>query len=179
MDERPLVDVYSSFLGSLLTARVGHLGDLLGGSWGPPGASWKPLGGPLGASWGLSRASWEPLGASWGPLGPLLGASGVLLERGARNFNWISPSWAPLGLLWGPVWAVWGASWTVLGPSWAVLGRSGGASWAILGRSWEPLRSSRTVRRLRNEYAKNVRFTKGMGQFLPLGAYLGDKLERS
>ena len=85
--------------------------------------------------------------------GPLEGALGSLLVRLGASWAVLEPSWAVLGPSWGP-----------LGPSWGDLG----GLFCRLRRCLDQ----------RSEYAKNVRFTKGMGRFLPLAGPLGGLLGR-
>ena len=61
----PIGNGHSEVEDGLLEASWGPLGDLLGASWGLPGASGGLLGaswGPLGGSLGILDASWEHLG---------------------------------------------------------------------------------------------------------------------
>ena len=108
-----------------------------------------------------------------------MGPPGGLLGRKARACGSWSPSGPPLGPVLGPSWAILGASWAVLGPSWAVLG----PSWKLLGPSWgglgRLLGRPVTSESPKDNFVENVRFTKGMGQFLRLGALLGRMLEAS
>ena len=95
-----------------------------------------------------------------------------------QHGSMLGPTWAHVGSK-KPSWAVLEASRAVLEPSWAVLGPFRGP----LGPSWGGLggllgRRGRCESR-RGEYAKNVRFPKGMGRFLPLGALLGRLLGAS
>ena len=94
----------------------------------------------------------------------------------ARNFRSGSPSGPHLGAVLGPSWAVLGVSWAFLGRSWAVFERS----WGPLGPSWGDLggfldRLGRCESR-RGGYVKSIRFPKGMGPFLLVGAFLGRRL---
>ena len=68
------------------------------------------------------------------------------------------------------------------GPLGTFLGRLGGllgASWAVLGRSLGPLWPVGDCDDQAREDAENVRFTKGMGRFLPLEGPLGGLLRPS
>ena len=140
--------------------------------------------------YGLSGPSRGPFGALLGRPGAVLGRPGALLGRRGG----LRPSGGPLGGFWGascaslgalleafgglcaPSWAVLGLSWAVLEPSWAILW----PSWGPPGLSWGDLGTllGRLGRResSRCEYAKNVRFPKGMGRFLCLGAFLEGRL---
>ena len=139
------------------------LGELLGASGKLFGgfleASWGLLGSLLEASWGLLGAPRGPPGGSWGNLG----------GKGSKC-QFVFPLLGSLGALVGLSWAVLLAPGAVLEPSWAVLG----PSWGPHGLSWDdlggPLGRLRRCQDEKDEYAKIVRFPKGMLRFLLFGA---------
>ena len=96
------------------------------------------------------------------PRGPLGGSWGYRWRKGSKC-QVVFP-------LLGPSWAVFGALWAVLGPSRAALGPSSG----LQGPSWDdhggPLGRLGRCEDEKGEFAKNVRFPKGMTRFVPLGA---------
>ena len=98
--------------------------------------------------WGFAKREQFELG--FPALGPLLG----------QSWGSLGPSRGPLG----PSWALFRPSWNPLG---GLLGRLG----SLLGRRGR-------CENPRSEYAKNVRFPKGMGRFLPRGGPLGGLLGR-
>ena len=57
----------------------GHLGAILGPSWGILGPSWGHLGAILGHLGAILGPSWGHLGASWAHPGPILGHLGPIL----------------------------------------------------------------------------------------------------
>ena len=82
----------------------GHLGAVLGPSWGPLGPSWALLGplgailGPLGASWGHPGVCWGHLGTIFGPLWSVFGPSRGHL---GPNLGPLGSSLGPLGVMGG------------------------------------------------------------------------------
>ena len=104
-------------IGGPLGALLGHLGAFLELF----GACWGHLGTLLGLSWGSLGSPGEPLGA-------ILEAINQM-----RGGNVRPPSGAIKVAAWGALGALLGRSWAVLGPSCGPLGPLLELSWAILG----------------------------------------------
>ena len=114
----------------------------MGGSWGPLGASLRPLGGLFGASWGALWASWEPLR----PRARWVSRLGTLLEPFGGP---LGPSWRPLGPFWGPLASLWGSLGGLLGYLGAILG----AYWAVL--ECREAEKARTPKSFKNNWKIN------------------------
>jgi hypothetical protein len=98
-----------------------------------------PSSGHLGAILGQS---WGNLVTILGYFGPIMGPSCAILGPSCGHLGHISPSLGHLGASLKPSWAIfdpcWGHLAAILRPSWGRLGHPG-TSWAILAPSWAHL----------------------------------------